>query len=73
MWTDPASKCVHRTPVLERTPTAPVSRSEAERQGEPEPVGRHVPSGSLVIRRMTDEERRRCRPRLARHNQIRVR
>jgi hypothetical protein len=90
MWTDSASKWVLRAPVLERTATAPVSRSpnacgergvvgtpceraEAERQGESELVRRQVQSGSLVIRRMTDEERRHYPPGPARHNQIRGR
>jgi hypothetical protein len=48
----------------------PRERAEEERQGESELVRRQVQSGSLVIGRMTDEERRRCRPRPARHNQI---
>jgi hypothetical protein len=48
-------------------------RAEEERQAKLELVRQQVESGSLVIRRMTEEERRRYPPRPARHNQIRGR
>jgi len=48
-------------------------RAEEERQAKLELVRQQVESGSLVIRRMTEEERRRYTPRPARHNQIRGR
>jgi hypothetical protein len=70
------------TATVSRSPNAcgergavrtPCERAEEERQGEPELVRQQVHSGSPVLRRMTDDERRHCRPCPARHDQIRVR
>jgi hypothetical protein len=76
--------CLQHTPTapVSRSPgtsgergvvRTPRERAEEDRQEESELVRRQVQRGSLVIRRMTDEERRHCRPRPARHNQVRGR
>jgi hypothetical protein len=46
-------------------------RAEERRQAKLEFVRQQVESGSLVIRRMTEEERLRYPPRPARPNQVR--
>ncbi|MGH2874454.1 MAG: hypothetical protein ACRDL5_18595 [Solirubrobacteraceae bacterium] len=48
-------------------------RAEEQRQAKLELVRQQVKSGSLVIRQMTEEERRRYPPRAARPNQRRGR
>lgn len=53
--------------------TTPRERAEEERQAKLELVRQQVQSGSLLIRRMTDEERRLYPPRPARRNQVRGR
>ena len=47
----------------DRTPKTPRERAEEKREAKLELVREQLENGSLVIRQMTDEERRRYPPR----------